>query len=158
MLQSKENQNVPSVTFHTRQDNAWVDVTSNDIFAGKTVVVFSLPGAFTPTCSSAHVPRYEELAPAFKAAGVDDILCMSVNDGFVMHSWGLDQGVDAVRMIPDGNGGFRSTPRSLSLDTLEDPDDRILVLEAAKAHCVAQFGWEPWQESRDKWEMKKRHG
>jgi glutathione-dependent peroxiredoxin len=106
MLQSKENQNVPSVTFHTRQDNAWVDVTSNDIFAGKTVVVFALPGAFTPTCSSAHLPRYNQLAPTFKKHGVDEIVCLSVNDTFVMNSWAADQDAENITFIPDGNGDF----------------------------------------------------
>ena len=105
-LDTKEGQRVPEVTFRARTADGWQNLTTRDLFSGKTVIVFSLPGAFTPTCSSAHVPRYEELAPAFKAAGVDDILCMSVNDGFVMHSWGLEQCVETVRMIPDGNGEF----------------------------------------------------
>lgn len=105
-LQNIEGQQVPEVVFRTRTADGWQNLSTADLFAGKTVVVFSLPGAFTPTCSSAHVPRYEELAPALKAAGVDDILCMSVNDGFVMHSWAIDQCVDTVRMIPDGNGEF----------------------------------------------------
>lgn len=73
-------QKVPSVTFRTRQNDAWVDVTTDELFNNKTVVVFSLPGAFTPTCSSTHLPRYNELACEFKALGVDDIICMSVND------------------------------------------------------------------------------
>lgn len=105
-FENKEGQRVPEVNFRARTAEGWNDLTTQDLFAGKTVVVFSLPGAFTPTCSSAHVPRYEELAPALKAAGVDDILCMSVNDGFVMHAWGEDQHCDAVQMIPDGNGEF----------------------------------------------------
>ena len=106
MLQSKENQNVPAVTFHTRQENAWMDVTSNDIFAGKTVVLFALPGAFTPTCSSAHLPRYNQLAPTFKKHGVDEIVCLSVNDTFVMNSWAADQDAENITFIPDGNGDF----------------------------------------------------
>ena len=106
MLQSKENQSVPQVTFHTRQDNAWKDITSNDIFAGKTVVVFALPGAFTPTCSSAHLPRYNQLAPTFKKHGVDEIVCLSVNDTFVMDAWAADQDADNITFIPDGNGDF----------------------------------------------------
>ncbi|MGM0541912.1 MAG: glutathione peroxidase [Pseudomonadota bacterium] len=105
-LQNHEGQAVPKVTFHTRQDNEWVDVTSDDLFKGKTVVVFSLPGAFTPTCSSAHLPRYNELAPVFSENGVDDILCLSVNDTFVMNAWAADQEADAVTLIPDGNGEF----------------------------------------------------
>lgn len=117
-LQNIEGQRVPEVVFRTRTAEGWENLTTADVFAGKTVVVFSLPGAFTPTCSSAHVPRYEELAPALKAAGVDDIVCMSVNDGFVMHSWGIDQGVNAVRMLPDGNGEFTA-----GMGMLVDKDD-----------------------------------
>ena len=87
MLQNREGQKIPNVTFKTRVDNMWVDVTTEQLFNNKTVVVFSLPGAFTPTCSSSHVPRYNELADAFKQNGVDDIVCNSVNDTFVMNEW-----------------------------------------------------------------------
>ncbi|MEE4377670.1 MAG: glutathione peroxidase [Candidatus Competibacteraceae bacterium] len=101
-----EGRRIPQVTFKTRQDHEWVDVTSDDLFAGKTVVVFSLPGAFTPTCSSSHVPRYNQLAPAFKAHGVDEIVCISVNDTFVMNEWKAEQKADNITFIPDGNGDF----------------------------------------------------
>lgn len=97
---------MPNVAFHTRIDDEWKDVTTDDLFKGKTVVVFSLPGAFTPTCSSAHLPRYNELAPAFYANGIDSILCISVNDTFVMNEWGKDQDNKNVIMVPDGNGEF----------------------------------------------------
>ena len=106
MFENREGQSVPTVTFHTRQVSDWVDVSSDEIFAGKTVVVFSLPGAFTPTCSSSHVPRYNQLFEAFKAQGVDEIVCMSVNDTFVMNEWKVDQNADNIRFIPDGNGDF----------------------------------------------------
>ena len=106
MLKHREGQIVPHVTFRTRQNDDWVDVTSDDIFKGRTVVVFALPGAFTPTCSSAHVPRYNELAPVLKQNGVDDIVCISVNDAFVMNAWKDDQAADRIRFIPDGNGEF----------------------------------------------------
>lgn len=106
MLPNREGQRVPNVTFHTRKDNQWVDITTDDLFKGKTVVVFSLPGAFTPTCSSTHVPGYNDLAKAFRENGVDDIICISVNDAFVMNEWALDQCSDNIRMIPDGNGEF----------------------------------------------------
>ncbi len=99
-------QPVPQVTFRTRVDGEWVDVTSEDIFRGRTVVLFALPGAFTPTCSSSHLPRYDELAPVFRANGVDEIVCLSVNDAFVMAAWGEQQGVQNVRLLPDGNGEF----------------------------------------------------
>ena len=105
-LENREGQTVPSVTFHTHQDNDWVDVSTDDLFKGKTVVVFSLPGAFTPTCSSAHVPRYNQLLPTFRAHGVDDVICISVNDAFVMNEWQADQGAHDITFIPDGNGEF----------------------------------------------------
>lgn len=105
-LISKEGQTVPNVTFRTRQNDEWVDVTTADIFNGKTVAVFSLPGAFTPTCSSTHLPRYNELADILKENGVDDIVCISVNDTFVMNSWAADQEADNITLIPDGNGEF----------------------------------------------------
>ncbi|WP_227501558.1 glutathione peroxidase [Synechocystis sp. PCC 7509] len=101
-----EGQRVPAITFRTRKDNQWMDVTTNDLFGGKTVVVFSLPGAFTPTCSSTHLPGYNELAPVFKENGVDDIVCMSVNDTFVMNEWMKDQQANNLTVIPDGNGEF----------------------------------------------------
>lgn len=106
MLQNREGQRVPNTVFRVRQNNAWQDVTTAQLFEGKTVVVFSLPGAFTPTCSSTHLPRYNELAPAFFANGVDAILCLSVNDSFVMNEWAKDQECDNVVVVPDGNGEF----------------------------------------------------
>ncbi len=106
MFENREGQQVPGVTFRTRQDNEWVDVSSAEIFQGRTVAVFSLPGAFTPTCSSAHVPRYNELAAVLKASGVDEIVCISVNDAFVMNEWAADQRAHNVTFIPDGNGEF----------------------------------------------------
>lgn len=106
MLKSSEGKRVPNVVFRTRQNNDWKDVSTDDIFKGKTVVVFSLPGAFTPTCSSTHVPGFNELAPVFSKNGVDDIVCMSVNDGFVMEAWQVDQRAEHIRFIGDGNGSF----------------------------------------------------
>ena len=106
---------VPETIFKTRVrdesvggDNPfrWQDMTTEDIFAGKKVVVFSLPGAFTPTCSSSHLPRYEELYDEFKALGVDSIICLSVNDAFVMFQWGKAQGAKNVFLLPDGSGEF----------------------------------------------------
>jgi glutaredoxin-like protein len=106
MLQNREGQPVPQVTFKTRQGAEWVDVTSDELFAGRNVVVFSLPGAFTPTCSSTHVPRYNELAGVFAENGIDEILCVSVNDAFVMNEWKIDQQAENVRFIPDGSCEF----------------------------------------------------
>ena len=106
MFVSRERKRVPDVTFRTRSDNAWHDVTSNDIFAGKTVIVFSLPGAFTPTCSSSHVPRFNQLLPTFGLHGVDEIVCISVNDAFVMNEWKSSQNASGITFLPDGNGAF----------------------------------------------------
>ena len=106
MLKSREGKQVPQVSFRTRAGGEWKTVTTDEIFKGRTVVVFSLPGAFTPTCSSTHLPRYNELAPAFRANGVDEIVCVSVNDAFVMDEWAKDQEASNVRLLPDGNGEF----------------------------------------------------
>jgi len=105
-MKNREGQNVPQVTFRTRRDHEWLDVTTDEVFKGKTVVVFSLPGAFTPTCSSTHVPRYNQLTPVFKQHGVDDVVCVSVNDAFVMNEWKSEQAADNVTFLPDGNGEF----------------------------------------------------
>lgn len=106
MLQDRTGSRVPQVTFRTRRGHEWADVTTDDIFKGKTVVVFSLPGAFTPTCSSSHVPRYNQLAPVFKEHGVDTVACVSVNDTFVMNEWQKEQQAENLLFIPDGNGEF----------------------------------------------------
>ncbi|WP_298921389.1 glutathione peroxidase [uncultured Nostoc sp.] len=106
MFSDRRGQQVPNVTFHTRVDNQWVDVTTDKLFANKTVVVFSLPGAYTPTCSSTHLPGYNELAGVLKKNGVDDIICISVNDSFVMNEWAKYQEAENITVIPDGNGEF----------------------------------------------------
>ena len=106
---------VPDVTLKTRvRDESiegpnpfdWKDLSTAEFFKGRTVVVFSLPGAFTPTCSSSHLPRYDALHGEFKEIGVDEIACISVNDAFVMYKWGLDQGNKNITLLPDGSGSF----------------------------------------------------
>lgn len=106
---------VPEVTFKTRVrdesiggDNPfrWQDVTSDEIFKGKRVVLFALPGAFTPTCSSTHLPGYEKHYEDLKAQGIDDVYCLSVNDAFSMYQWGKQLGAKNVKLLPDGNGDF----------------------------------------------------
>jgi len=106
---------VPDVTFKTRVRNEalggpnpfeWKDLTSAEIFSGRKVVVFALPGAFTPTCSTSHLPRYEELYDEFRALGVDQVICLSVNDAFVMFQWGKTQNAKNVFLLPDGNAEF----------------------------------------------------
>jgi len=86
----------------------WKDVTTDDLFKGKRVVMFSLPGAFTPTCSSEELPSYDRMYNEFKDMGIDDVYCVSVNDAFVMNAWARDLGIKHVKMIPDGCGTFTS--------------------------------------------------
>ncbi|MEO0443888.1 MAG: glutathione peroxidase [Pseudomonadota bacterium] len=106
MLSHREGQRVPNVNFRIREGDSWKDLTTDDIFKAKTVVLFALPGAFTPTCSSTHLPRYNELVPTLKTEGVDTVACLSVNDTFVMNSWAGDQKAEHITFIPDGNGEF----------------------------------------------------
>lgn len=117
-MKNKEGQHVPKTTFRTRRNGEWVNVSTREIFSGKKVILFALPGAFTPTCSSTHLPRYEELAPKFKKLGVDEIVCLSVNDAFVMNAWGKEQAAKSVTLIPDGNGEF-----SHGMELLVDKND-----------------------------------
>src|ERR1700752_4590298 len=105
-LRSREGQQAPEWCFRLRRNGEWTTVTTDEIFGNRDIVLFALPGAFTPTCSSTHLPRYNELSAAFKKAGVDEIVCLSVNDAFVMNEWALNQGSKHVRLLPDGNGAF----------------------------------------------------
>ena len=107
--------NLPQITFKTRvRDESiegpnpfrWQDMTTADYFAGKRVVLFSLPGAFTPTCSTYQLPGFENGFADFQAEGIDEIYCMSVNDSFVMYKWAIDQDLKNVKVIPDGSGEF----------------------------------------------------
>lgn len=118
---------VPSISFQTRvRDDSiegsnpfrWETKTSFDYFGGKRVILFSLPGAFTPTCSTFQLPDFEKMFEEFKAYGIDDVYCISVNDAFVMNAWGKTQGVDNVKLIPDGSGRFTQ-----GMDMLVDKDN-----------------------------------
>lgn len=104
---------VPSVTFKFRVDGEFVDVTTDDLFKNKRVVLFALPGAFTPTCSTFQLPGFELDYDKFIEQGIDEVYCLSVNDAFVMNAWAKDQNITKVKMIPDGNGQF-----SEAMDTL----------------------------------------
>ena len=103
---------VPEVVFKTRIKTddmpgfIWKDVTSREIFAGKRVVLFSLPGAFTPTCSSTHLPGYEAMYQDIRELGIDEVYCLSVNDSFTMNAWFNSLGITNVKTIPDGNADF----------------------------------------------------
>lgn len=106
---------IPDVTLKTRvRDETvegpnpfrWQDLKVRDEFAGKKVIVFSLPGAFTPTCSNEQCPNFERLADEFKALGIDAVYCVAVNDAFVMYQWGRNLGLSKIRLLPDGSGNF----------------------------------------------------
>ncbi len=106
---------VPDVTFKTRvRDESiggenpfrWQDISSEDIFAGKKIILFALPGAYTPTCSSKHLPGFVMKYQEFIDQGIDEVYCLSVNDAFVMYQWGLHLSISNVKMLPDGNGDF----------------------------------------------------
>ena len=108
-------EHIPETTFHTRvrcdalegpNPFEWRDVSSSEIFGGRNIVLFAVPGAFTPACSETHLPGYEARYDEFRAIGVDDVICLSVNDAFVMHQWAKHQGIEKVTMLPDGNGTF----------------------------------------------------
>ncbi|MEX0932491.1 MAG: peroxiredoxin [Candidatus Pacearchaeota archaeon] len=110
-----EGKKVPDVVFKTRvRDESlggenpfkWQDVSSNEVFKGKRIVVFALPGAFTPTCSSTHLPGYEKFYDEIKSQGIDEVYCLSVNDAFVMYQWGKHQGAEKIKLLPDGNCDF----------------------------------------------------
>lgn len=102
----QEGDKLPEATMHTMQDGRPTPVTTADLFAGKKVVAFAVPGAFTPTCSQAHLPGYVVKADEIKAKGVDSIVCISVNDAFVMGSWGDAANAEHLVMVGDGNGDF----------------------------------------------------
>ncbi len=102
----KEQYSVPEVQFQFRENSEFVNRTTSELFNGKRVVIFSLPGAFTPTCSAYQLPGFEERYDDFLGLGIDDIYCISVNDGFVMNAWAQDQNIEKVTLIPDGNAYF----------------------------------------------------
>lgn len=108
-------QRVPDAIFHTRVRNEalggpnpfeWRQLTSDDVFGGKRVVLFAVPGAFTPACSDSHLPGYEKNHDEFIAQGVDSVVCLSVNDAFVLYQWARSRDIEKVMMLPDGNGDF----------------------------------------------------
>jgi peroxiredoxin len=127
---------IPNVTLHHMTSDGPAAITTDEVFSGKKVVLFALPGAFTPTCSAQHVPGYVANAEAIRAKGVDTIACLSVNDAFVMGAWGRDQGVgDKVQMLADGSALFTKAV-GLELDLTA----RGLGLRAARYAMVVDDG------------------
>ena len=102
----QEGEKLPAATLHMMQEGKPSAVSTDDLFAGKKVVLFAVPGAFTPTCSQAHLPGYVVNADTIKAKGVDSIVCLSVNDAFVMDAWGQNANAESLLMVGDGNGDF----------------------------------------------------
>lgn len=110
-----EGRKIPEATLYVNEDGQPRPVKTRELFAGNTAIVFALPGAFTPICSSQHLPRYEELVPVFREHGVDSVIWIAVNDSFVMAEWGRLQGISEVELYADGNGEF-STAMGMLLD------------------------------------------
>lgn len=108
MPQSREGATVPRVTFKVLRDGQLATVSSDDIFKKRRVALFALPGAYTPTCSTGHVPRFVELVPELRKSGVDDVVCVSVNDPFVMDAWQREQKAEAITFLPDADAAFTS--------------------------------------------------
>jgi len=104
----KEGDKLPDATMHVMQDGRPTAVTTDELFGGKKVVVFAVPGAYTPTCSQAHLPGFVVNADTIKSKGVDSIVCLSVNDAFVMDAWGKGANAEQIMMVGDGNGEFTS--------------------------------------------------
>lgn len=126
---------VPDVVFQTRVRNdslgepnpfEWKSVTSGEIFGGKRVVLFALPGAYTPACSDSHLPAYETQYQVFRQLGIDDVVCLAVNDAFVMFQWAKSRNIEKVRMLPDGNASFTR---------------RMGMLVDRSAHGMAMRSW-----------------
>ena len=109
----EQGQELPAVTLTQLTDDGMQSLTNKELFEGKKIVLFAVPGAFTPTCSNAHLPEFITLADKIKAKGVDSIYCVSVNDAFVMKAWGDSQNAQEISMLADGDGSFT---KSLGLD------------------------------------------
>ena len=139
-------QRIPDITFKTRVKDeeegfGWKDVTTSDYFKGKSAILFSLPGAFTPTCSTYQLPNFEKKFAEFSLEGIDEIYCMSVNDAFVMNAWAKDQKLEYVKVIPDGSGRFT---RGMGMLVRKDPEDfgyRSWRYAAHIEDCVVKKMW-----------------
>ena len=130
-----QGRRLPHCVFRMRWGGAMADVASGDLFDGKRVVLFGVPGAFTPTCSSAHVPRFVELAPFLLRNGIDEVVCASVNDAYVLEAWQRDQHAELLTFLPDGNGDFH---RALGL--LVDKTGEGMALRARRYAMIVDDG------------------
>jgi thioredoxin-dependent peroxiredoxin len=144
---------VPSVTFHTRILNPmtdefeWLDVNTWDIFAGERILMFSLPGAFTPTCSTYQLPSFEQLAEEIYAEGITGIVCMTVNDAFVCNAWANANNLEEIQVIPDGSGKFTE-----AMNMLVDKDNLGFGRRSWRYACIVDNGTiEDWfiEEGRE---------
>ena len=127
---------IPSATLTVMENNGPAPKTTEEIFSGKKVVLFAVPGAFTPTCSAKHLPGFVEAAGDIKAKGVDTIACLSVNDPFVMGAWSKDQNTgDKVLMLADGSATFTQ-----SLDTVLDLTERGLGIRSRRYSMIVDDG------------------
>lgn len=132
----KVGDQIPSMTLTKATAEGPKPVTTDEIFKGRTVVLFAVPGAFTPTCSAKHLPGYVQNFAALKAKGVDEVVCMAVNDGFVMGAWGRDQGVgDNITMLSDGSAALTKA-MGLELDLVA----RGMGVRSQRFAMVAQDG------------------
>ncbi len=136
MMAIQVGDKVPSTTLQHMTDSGPADISTDEVFGGKKVVLFALPGAFTPTCSAKHLPGFVQQAEAIRAKGVDTIACLSVNDAFVMGAWGKDQGVeDKVLMLADGSAVFT---KALGLEL--DLDNRGFGLRSQRYAMIVDDG------------------
>ncbi|MFT4929908.1 MAG: peroxiredoxin [Phenylobacterium sp.] len=129
------NDKVPAVTLKVFAENGPEDATTESLFAGKKVVLFAVPGAFTPGCSKTHLPGFVANADKIKAKGVDSIICMSVNDAFVMHAWGKDQNAEAIIMLADGNGEL-----STALGLTQDASANCMGIRSQRFAMIVEDG------------------
>lgn len=134
-FQDKTGQKVPDVVFRIRKDFEWLTKTSDDLFKNKRIILFALPGAFTPTCSNIHLPSYNDLYECFLSLGIDDVICLSVNDSYVMNEWKKHERVEKITMLPDGNGEF-----TRKLGFLTDKSDECLGERSWRYSMVVNDG------------------
>ena len=148
----KVGDSIPAVTLHVMgEDGGPAAITTDELFKDKTVALFGLPGAFTPTCSASHLPGYVQHADAIREKGADDIICVSVNDAFVMTAWGIEQNVgDKVRMVADGSGEFA---KAMGLEL--DLTDKGLGVRCQRFSMIVEDGVVKNIETEDPPEAEK---